>query len=83
MTENKAEICEKLGELLKLTRAGEHIDRIEYDGEKDCAVVYCKDKYGRLPVIRAAVCKHGWRQRRTAYSRHCVGHFMRETGRNI
>lgn len=49
MTENKAEICAKLGELLKLTRAGEHIDRIEYDSEKDCAVVYCKDKYGRLP----------------------------------
>lgn len=49
MTENKAEICAKLGELLKLTRAGEHIDRIEYDSKKDCAVVYCKDKYGCLP----------------------------------
>lgn len=48
MTENKAEICAKLGELLKLTRAGEHIDRIEYDSEKDCAAVFCKDKYGRL-----------------------------------
>lgn len=48
MTENKSEICAKLGELLKLTRAGEHIDRIEYDSESDCAVVYSKDKYGRL-----------------------------------
>lgn len=48
MTENKSEICAKLGELLKLTRAGEHIDRIEYDSEKDCAMVYCKDKYGGI-----------------------------------
>lgn len=48
MTENKAKICEKLGELLKLTRAGEHIDRIEYDSESDCTVVYSKDKYGCL-----------------------------------
>lgn len=49
MTENKSEICAKLGELLKLTWAGEHIDRIEYDSERDCAVVYCKGKYGCIP----------------------------------
>lgn len=49
MNENKALICAKLGELLKLTRGGAHIDKIEYDAEKDCAAVYCKDKYGRLP----------------------------------
>lgn len=51
MTENKSEICAKLGELLKLTRAGEHIDRIEYDEERDRAVIYCKDKYGQLPAF--------------------------------
>lgn len=49
MTENKSEICAKLGELLKLTRAGEHIDRIEYDSKRDCAVVYSKDEYGCIP----------------------------------
>lgn len=42
MNENKAEICVKLGELLRLTRAGEDIDKIEYDEENDCAVVYYK-----------------------------------------
>lgn len=42
MNENKAEICAKLGELLRLTRAGADIDRIEYDKEMDCAVVYYK-----------------------------------------
>lgn len=42
MNENKAEICAKLGELLKLTRAGADIDRIEYDEESDGAIVYYK-----------------------------------------
>lgn len=51
MTENKAEICAKLGELLKLTRAGADIERIDYDEENDCAAIYYKDKhgYGLLP----------------------------------
>lgn len=41
MTENKSEICAKLGELLKLTRAGEHIKSIEYIAEQDSVkVVY-------------------------------------------
>lgn len=39
MEENKAEICAKLGELLKLTRAGENIEYISYDEERDCAFV--------------------------------------------
>lgn len=42
MEEDKKMICEKLGELLKLTRAGEDIDRIEYSPEKDDAVVFYK-----------------------------------------
>lgn len=43
MNENKAQICTKLGELLKLTRAGEDIDKIEYDAKADCVAVYFKD----------------------------------------
>lgn len=42
MNENKTEICAKLGELLKLTGAGADIEKIGYDTEKDCAVVYYK-----------------------------------------
>lgn len=42
MDENKALICQKLGELLKLTRAGANIDKVGYDEEHDCAVVYEK-----------------------------------------
>lgn len=42
MNEDKHEICKKLGELLKLTRAGADIDRMEYLEDKDCAAVYCK-----------------------------------------
>lgn len=42
MNENKAEICAKLGEMLRLTRVGVDIDKIEYDEEWDCAVVYYK-----------------------------------------
>lgn len=41
MGENKSEICAKLGELLKLTRAGADIKKIEYNENLDCAVVYC------------------------------------------
>lgn len=40
MDENKQAICSKLGELLKLARAGADIERIAYNEEKDCAVVY-------------------------------------------
>lgn len=43
MEENKSEICAKLGELLKLTRAGAEIDQIGYDEERDCAYVIYKD----------------------------------------
>ena len=47
MEENKQAICSKLGELLQLTRAGSDIERIAYDDEKECAVVYYKDSpYG-------------------------------------
>ena len=47
MEENKQAICSKLGELLQLTRAGADIERIAYDNEKECAVVYYKDSpYG-------------------------------------
>ncbi|GEM_PF-5173416 len=49
MNEDKSEICEKLGELLKLTRAGADIERIGYDEEHDCAAVYYKDEYGCIP----------------------------------
>lgn len=41
MDENKSEICAKLGELLKLTRAGADIEKIEYNENLDCAVVHC------------------------------------------
>ena len=44
MNENKQEICAKLGELLKLTRAGADIDRIEYDSENNRAVLYRTDR---------------------------------------
>lgn len=39
MEESKSEICAKLGELLKLTRAGASIHNIGYDPERDCAFV--------------------------------------------
>ncbi len=42
MNENKSEICAKLGELLKLTRAGADIESIGYDEERDCAYVCYK-----------------------------------------
>lgn len=45
MNENKALICEKLGELLRLTRGGANIDKLEYDEEKDLVVVYDDHKY--------------------------------------
>lgn len=45
MGENKALICEKLGELLKLTHDGKYIDRIEYDAERECAVVVYNKTY--------------------------------------
>ncbi len=51
VNEDKAKICEKLGELLKLTRAGADIERIGYDEEHDCAAVYYKGVYGGIPSL--------------------------------
>lgn len=55
MEEDKKKICEKLGELLKLTRAGEDIDRIEYSHEKDDAIIFCKScaPYGLRVCVEA------------------------------
>lgn len=57
MEENKSEICQKLGELLKLTRAGANIEYISYDEERDCVLVCDKDTtpYGlRLRLLNTA-----------------------------
>lgn len=49
MDENKSLICEKLCELLKLTRDCAHIEKIEYDAEKDYAFIY-DGKHSPFPL---------------------------------
>lgn len=44
LNENKQQICDKFAELLKVTRFGENIDRIEYNPNTECALVVRKDR---------------------------------------
>lgn len=44
IAENKQQICDKFAELLKITRFGENIDRIEYNPNTECALVVRKDR---------------------------------------
>ncbi len=46
MNENKVLICKKLGELLKLTRAGQKIAYIEYDRNRDEAEIHFQNSFG-------------------------------------
>ena len=53
--EDKQEICKKLYELLKITRAGENLIGIEYekDGEEEYAKLYWQhDPLGRNGIIQ-------------------------------
>ena len=42
--EDKQQICDKFAELLKITRFGASIDRIEYNPNTECALVFRKDR---------------------------------------
>lgn len=46
MDENKALICKKLGELLKLTHAGQKIAYIKYDRNRDEAEIHFQNSFG-------------------------------------
>lgn len=54
MKENKSKICAKLGELLKLTRAGAEIESIGYDEERDCAFVVDSTTLSAIRLLNTA-----------------------------
>ncbi len=47
--EDKQQICDKFAELLKITRFGESVDRIEYNPNTECALI-CRKGRDPIPV---------------------------------